>query len=96
MTDIEALLRKYDEDISKAADEVVEGYKERGGRTPYNPDLYDDELFDPLIDAKDEHLSGAGTLIAALIRHGRLMDAWDLVSGDVSRDLYKAAVERLS
>lgn len=96
MMDVETLLRQYDEDISKAADEVAEGYAERGGRTPYNPDLYDDELFDPLIDAKREHLSDAGTLIAALIRHDKLMDAWNLVSGDVSRDLYKAAVERLS
>lgn len=94
--DIEALLREYDGNIAKAADDVVEGYAERGGRTPYNPDLYDDELFDPLIDAKREHLSGAETLIAALIRHGKLTDAWDLVSGDVSRDLHKAAVERLS
>lgn len=94
--DIKALLGQYDEDVAKAADEVVEGYAERGGRTPYNPDLYDDELFDPLIDAKREHLSGIATLIAALIRHDKLTDAWDLVSGDVSRDLYKAAVERLS
>lgn len=96
MTDIEALLRQYDEDIAKAADDVAEGYRERGGGTPYDPDLYDDELFDPLIDAKREHLSGVATIVAALIRHGRLLDAWDLVSGDVSRDLYKAAVERLS
>ena len=94
--DIEALLGQYDEDIATAADDVAKGYAERGGRTPYNPDLYDDELIDPLIDAKREHLSGVATLIAALIRHDRLMDAWGLVSGDVSRDLYKAAVERLS